>query len=168
MNIYSNPLEVNQKLLHELFDYCDGELHWKVSPKPLVNIGDIAGHIEARGYKVIKIFGKKYKSHRLVFMYHHGYFPKRVDHIDGNRFNNHVENLREVTASQNSQNSKFRKNNTSGYKNVFFEKRNQKWRVVLRVNGVNKSFGYYKDIELADLVATEARDKFCGQYARHF
>jgi hypothetical protein len=163
---------ITQERLKELFDYQDGNLVWKVKKAQAVKIGTIAGwanrDVHGQQYMNIEIDGTAYKLHRLVFMYHHGYFPSRVDHIDGNRFNNHVENLREVTASQNAQNSKFRKNNTSGYKNVFFDKRNKKWRVLLRVNGVNKSFGYYDDLELADLVATEARDKFCGQYARHF
>lgn len=163
---------ITQERLKELFDYQDGQLIWKVKKAQCVKIGTAAGwektDVHKQVYLCIELDAKMYFAHRLVFMYHHGYFPKRVDHIDGNRLNNRIENLREVTASQNAQNSKFRKNNTSGYKNVFFEKRNQKWRVLLQVDGVSKSFGYYKDVELAGLVAAEARDKFCGQYARHF
>jgi hypothetical protein len=162
---------VTQERLKELFDYQDGNLVWKVKKAQCVKIGSVAGwanrDVHGQQYMNVELDGKAYKLHRLVFMYHHGYFPKRVDHINGDRFNNRVENLREVTASQNAQNGKFRISNTSGYKNVSFEKRNEKWRVMLRVNGVNKSFGYYKDIELAGLVAAEARDKFCGQFARH-
>ena len=163
---------VTQERLKELFDYQDGQLIWTVKKAQSIKIGTAAGwanrDVHGQQYMNIELDGKSYKSHRLVFMYHHGYFPKRVDHIDGNRFNNRIENLREVTASQNAQNSKFRKNNKSGFKNVHFEKRNQKWRVLLQVDGVAKSFGYYDDVELAGLVAAEARDKFCGQYARHF
>ena len=163
---------ITQERLKELFDYQDGQLIWKVKKAQCVKIGTAAGwanrDVHGQQYINVEIDNKSYKVHRLVFMYHHGYFPSRIDHIDGNRFNNKIENLREVTASQNAQNSKFRKNNTSGYKNVFFEKRNQKWRVLLQVDGVSRSFGYYKDVELAGLVAAEARDKFCGQYARHF
>ena len=162
---------ITQERLKELFDYQDGQLIWKVKKAQCVKIGSVAGwanrDVHGQQYMNVELDGKSYKLHRLVFMYHHGYFPKRVDHIDGDRFNNRVENLREVTASQNAQNGKFRISNTSGYKNVSFEKRNEKWRVMLRVDGVNKSFGYYDDLELAGLVAAEARDKFCGQYARH-
>ena len=104
---------------------------------------------------------------RLNFLYHHGYLPRCVDHKDGNTLNNQIENLREATHSQNSLNSKFRISNTSGYKNVHYVKRNQKWRVMMKIRGVNKSCGCYDDLELAGLVAAEARDKFCGQYARH-
>ena len=162
---------VTQERLKELFDYQDGHLIWKVKKAQCVKIGTAAGwanrDVHGQQYMNVELDGKSYKLHRLVFMYHHGYFPKRIDHIDGDRFNNRVENLREVTASQNAQNSKFRKSNKSGFKNVHFEKRNQKWRVLLQVDGVTKSFGYYDDVELAGLVAAEARDKFCGQYARH-
>ena len=163
---------ITQERLKELFDYQDGNLVWKVKKASCVNIGTIAGwanrDVHGQQYMNIQLDKKAYKLHRLVFMYHYGYFPLKVDHIDGNRFNNKIENLREVNASQNAQNSKFRKSNKSGYKNVSFEKRNNKWRVTLQVDGVAKSFGYYEDIELAGLVAAEARNKFCGQYARHF
>lgn len=163
---------ITQERLKELFDYQDGQLIWKVKKAQCVKIGTAAGwanrDVHGQQYINVEIDNKSYKVHRLVFMYHHGYFPSRIDHIDGNRFNNKIENLREVTASQNAQNSKFRKSNTSGHKNVSFDKRNKRWRVMVRVNGVNKSFGYYDDLELAGLVAAEARDKFHGQFARHF
>lgn len=161
---------ITQERLKELFDYQDGQLIWKVKKAQCVKIGSIAGSISTSNglkYVCVEIDSISYKLHRLIFMYHHGYLPKCVDHKDGNTLNNNVENLREATLSQNSQNSKFRINNTSGHKNVFFEKRNKKWRVLIRINGVNKSFGYYDDLELASLVAAEARDKFCGQFARH-
>jgi hypothetical protein len=166
MNIYSNPLEVNQKLLHELFDYCDGELHWKVSPKPLVNIGDIAGHIEARGYKVIKIFGKKYKSHRLVFMYNHGYIPKFIDHIDNNRVNNRIENLRVATREQNNQNAKMRKDNTSGVKGVCWVKKTNRWLAQIQVNGISwrKTFSSLED---ATKAVQEYRESKHKEFANH-
>ena len=163
---------ITQERLKELFDYQDGQLIWKVKKAQCVKIGTAAGwanrDVHGQQYINVEIDNKSYKVHRLVFMYHHGYFPSTIDHIDGNRFNNKIENLREVTASPNAQNSKFRKSNTSGHKNVSFDKRNKRWRVMVRVDGVNKSFGYYDDLELAGLVAAEARDKFHGQFARHF
>jgi hypothetical protein len=161
---------ITQERLKELFDYQNGQLIWKVKKARCVKIGTAAGSIStANGlkYVCVEIDGSSHKLHRLNFLYHYGYLPKCVDHKDGNTLNNKIENLREATLSQNSQNGKFRTSNTSGYKNVSFEKRHNKWRVLLRVNGINKSFGYYDDLELAGLVAAEARDKFCGQFARH-
>ena len=163
---------VTQALLKELFDYKDGKLVWKVQKAKRIKIGSVAGwanrDLHGQQYMNVELDGKSYKVHRLVFLYHNGYMPKRVDHIDGDRFNNKIENLRDVTASQNALNSKFRRSNTSGSKNVFLEQRSNKWRVQLRINGKSHSFGAYDDLELADLVATEARDKYHGAYARHF
>ena len=139
MNIYSNLNKLNQELIRELFDYRDGELYWKVSPKIGVNIGDEAGHVEVRGYKVIKILGRKYKAHRLVFLYHHGYIPKPpefIDHIDNDRLNNKIENLRVATRAQNNQNAKIRKDNTSGVKGITWCKKNKKWITQVQTNSV--------------------------------
>ena len=110
----------------------------------------------------------------MIFLHQHGYLPKCLDHIDGNRENNKIENLREVTQQQNCLNSKHRTTSKSPYKNVYLQpptknpewKRN--WVVSLTINGTKKYIGSFEDIELADLVAHEARDKFHGQYARHF
>jgi len=160
----------NQEYLKQLFDYQNGQLVWKVQKAKRTKIGSIAGAVNTdchgQHYKIVEIDSKSYKIHRLVFMYHYGYLPSQVDHIDGNRLNNCIENLRETTASQNALNGKFRKSNTTGYKNVFKDK--SKWRVQLCIDGKNLSFGSFDDLELAGLVATEARNKYCGQFARHF
>ena len=58
-------------------------------------------------------------------------------------------------------------NNTSGVKNVCFHKGNNKWVVQLRINKKKKHFGCYEDLELAELVAIEARNKFYGKWANH-
>ena len=76
---------ITQERLKELFDYQDGQLTWKVK-KARANKGDIAGcNAEASGimYRQTKIDGKQYRVHCLVFLLHHGYLPKQVDHIDG-------------------------------------------------------------------------------------
>ena len=130
IDIYS----FNQVLIQYFFDYKNGSLHWKVSPKIGVNIGDKAGFIETRGYRVIKFMGKKYKEHKLIFLYHHGYMPKILDHINNDRADNRIENLREVTRSQNNQNANMRKDNTSGVKGVSYEKRTKKWIAQLQYN----------------------------------
>ena len=166
MNIYSNLNTLNQELLHELFDYNDGQLHWKVSPKIGVNVGDIAGHIEFRGYKVIKIMGKKYKAHRLVFLYHNGYIPKVLDHIDNDRTNNRIENLRIATRGQNNQNAKIRKDNTSGVKGVFWNNRTQKWTAALQHNK-QKWKKTFDTLEEAKIEIESVRMKLHKEFANH-
>jgi hypothetical protein len=89
-----------------------------------------------------------------------------LDHIDGIRHNNKIENLRECSFSENGFNKKLTNKNTSGYKNVVWSKQRKKWRVQMRAYGKNLSFGFYDDIELASLVAEEAREKYHKEFAR--
>jgi hypothetical protein len=64
-------------------------------------------------------------------------------------------------------NRKLFKNNTSGCKGVYWNKRNRKWQVSVGVSKKQKHIGYFDDLELAELVALEARDKYHGNFAKH-
>jgi hypothetical protein len=120
------------------------------------------------GYLRSEINGKNYYLHRLAWLYEYGEFPdSHLDHVNGDKADNRIENLRKASRSENLCNVRKTKRNTSGYKNVTFHKESNKWRVKVSVNGKNKSFGLYEDIELADLVAIEVRNKFHGQFANH-
>jgi hypothetical protein len=162
-------MELSQEYLHKLFEYKDGVLYWKEKPSKFANIkvGSPAGRTDSHGYFQTTINKRGYLNHRLIFFMHHGYLPKVLDHIDGNRKNNLIDNLREATVFQNNQNRAKLPNNKSGYKNVYFHKDSNKWAVTLRIDGKETHIGLFDDLELADLVATEARDKFHKQYARH-
>jgi hypothetical protein len=158
---------LTKEILNFLFDYKDGELYWKFSLSSKSPKGTIAGYVKNDQYRRIGLNKNLYLAHRLIFMMHYGYLPDVVDHIDGNRLNNRIENLRPATQSQNSHNQKLSIKNTSGYKNVTWNARKRKWLVHLRVINKDIHIGYYKDIELADLVAQEARDKYHKEFARH-
>lgn len=158
--------DVNQSYLQEIFEYRDGNLYWAVKFADKIQIGSLVGHIN-KGRRYTKINKKDYQISRLVFCYHHGYFPKLVDHIDGNPLNNKIENLRACTITENNYNSKKPKSNTSGSKNVRWDKARHKWRVEIGVNGKKKTIGRFKDFEFAELVAIEARDKFHKEFANH-
>ena len=149
---------LTQKCLHKLFEYKDGEL---------IRGGKIAGSVNKKGYRCIGVGCKIYKAHRLVFMYHYGYLPEQVDHIDGNKLNNNVTNLRAADNSVNMMNRGLMRNNTSGYKGVFWDKESCKWRVAIRVGTKLRSFGRYIDKELADLIAMMAREKYHKEFANH-
>ncbi len=126
------------------------------------------GTIEPDGRIRVCIFGKHYRMHQLIFLYHYGYIPNYIDHIDGNCKNNAIENLRQCTNQTNQYNAKISVKNTSGHKNVCWSKRRNKWMVQLRIRKQKTIFGFYDDLELAALVAMEAREKFHKTYARHF
>ena len=150
----------------ELFEYKDGELYWKISTGRS-KVGKKAGCLDGDGYITIGFNNRDYKAHQLIFLIEKGYIPKEIDHINGIKNDNRIENLRNVTTSQNQQNSKISKNNTSGCKNVTWDIWANKWRVQINICGKNKYIGIFKDLELADLVAQEARDKYHNSFARH-
>lgn len=158
--------DLTQKYVKFLFTYSDGNLFWNVSKTNSVKIGDKAGHLDNKGYWRVRVDGKLYLVHRLIFLYHHGYLPGVVDHIDNNPCNNKIDNLRECTVSQNMMNSRIRKDNKSGVKGVSLDKRSNRWCVRIWVQGKYKAFGCYNDIELAELVAQEVRDKYHADYSR--
>jgi hypothetical protein len=158
--------DIDSTLLHKYFEYSNGELYNKKS-RHRVKIGQKLGYKSNEGYVILGFNNKYYLAHRLIFIMHYGYIPQQIDHIDGNRANNLIENLREATNSQNCHNSKKKITNTSGYKNVTWRKDRSKWLVNIVINNKNVYFGSYDDIELADLVAQEARDKYHKEFAKH-
>ena len=161
--------KLSKDLLHELFEYKDGKLYWKKRPSPKsvkVVPGNKAGTLCNNFYWQVSINKEFYYSHRIIFAMFHGYFPDSVDHIDGNRSNNKIENLRQATQTQNNYNSFIRSDNTSGYKNVYWDKRSNKWLVIVKVERKNKHIGYFKDINMANNAAILARKQYYGEFAR--
>ena len=159
-------MTITYDIAKQYFQYKDGNLYWKLSNSRRAPIGAKAGSM-TNGYLTIRFNKTLIKNHRIVFLLHHGYMPDHIDHINGCATDNRIENLRECTQSQNNINIRRPRHNRSGYKNVCWAKSMNKWQVKLRVNGKTKSIGHYKDLELADLVATMAREKFHGEFARH-
>lgn len=151
---------ITQELVKSLFDYKDGLLYWKKRN------GNIFGATENRGYRIGRINGKNYRLHRIVFLYHYGWLPKEIDHIDNDKSNSRIENLRAATRNENMRNLKGVKS-SSGCKNVSWSKARKKWIVRIVVNGKLKNLGGFEDLELADLVAHEARIKHYGSFANH-
>jgi hypothetical protein len=155
---------ITQERLKELFTYSPNGMFIRNRTGKEVVCSDTKVH----KYLRISIDKKTYMLHRMIFLYHHGYLPKITDHIDGNRYNNKIENLREVTQNQNCLNRSHMKHSKSPYKNVYWNTAAKKWAVVMSVDGIRKYFGLFEDIDLADLVAQEARSKYHGAYARNF
>lgn len=151
--------------LKAYLEYCDGDLAWKVG-RGGVKAGATAGRIDSHGYIQVQFKGRKYLAHRLIFLMHHGYLPDYVDHINGEKANNRIENLRECTLSQNRANSKTPQNNSSGFKGVVWHKDAGKWQAQVRTSGHYKYLGLYDDIEEAALVAQKGRERYHGEFAR--
>ena len=129
-------------------------------------IGKKAGHINKRGYHQITVNKKIYSLHRVIFFMFYGYFPDCVDHIDNDKNNNKIDNLRAATLTQNQYNKPISPKNTSGHKNVYLNKTTNKWFVRMRINGKDKSFGSYFNKEIAHFVASTMRYKYHKEFAR--
>ena len=155
--------EIDPVKLHSLFEYKDGDLIWKTKKFE----GKIAGSLKPTGYKVIEISGKNIMAHRLVWVMHNGNFKGYIDHIDGNRSNNRIENLRVVNRVQNQWNRKISHNNKLGIKGIRLRKDNNKFEARISINGSRLVLGSFDDLELAELVVMEARNKYHKEFANH-
>ncbi len=159
---------ITQQSIADCFEYRDGYLYWRGVSHPNKQhlLDKPAGSIHKTGYRHITWQGKVQKAHRLIFMLHHGYLPQEVDHINGDRADNRIENLRAANRSENQCNRNALASNTSGYPGVSWHKASKAWVVRVMKNGKTVFQQYFKDLELAGLVATEARSLYHGVYAK--
>jgi hypothetical protein len=156
---------LTKERLHELFEYRDGMLFWKQTLSNVAQKGKRAGCLSTNTYGSVMIDKKAYCIHKIVFMMHHGFMPDQVDHKDGNRQNHKIENLRPANNSLNSMNKEAQSNNKSGVKNVCWNETHKKWLVQVNAFGKRVVSKMVEDLELAELVAEEARRKYHGNFA---
>jgi len=161
---------ITQQLIANTFEYRDGLLYWKgvTHPKKGYLRNKPAGSIHKTGYRHVTWMNKVHKVHRLIFLLEHGYLPKEIDHINGDRQDNRLENLREATRSENQFNKAMCSNNTSGFRGVNWHKHSKSWVVRVCTKGKTKILGYFKGVDLAGLVADEARNLYHGKFAKQF
>lgn len=159
---------ITKTQVSECFEHRDGKLYWKkvAHPNKQYLVGQEAGSIHKTGYRHVTWLGKVHKVHRLIFLLHYGYLPPEVDHINCDRQDNRLENLRPATRSENQCNRGALANNTSGYPGVTWHKKSKAWCVRVMKNGKTVVQQYFKDIELAGLFAVEARSLYHGAYAK--
>lgn len=129
--------------------------------------GKVAGSLSARGYQQITILGRTVGVHQIVWLLSTGMWPQNsIDHLDGNIQNNNIENLREVTVSENGKNRKRASHNTSGFTGVHFHKPTQKWVARICDNGKRKTLGHFDTAEEAHFAYASHGCKF-GFTDRH-
>lgn len=120
----------------ELLQYTPetGSFHWRVNRQPAIKAGDRAGSINSHGYVQICIKGRAHLGHRLAWFMTHGSWPsKMIDHINGDRSDNRIVNLREATSSQNQANRGARKDSRVGIRGVRFQKNTGKWAAQIQI-----------------------------------
>lgn len=136
------------------FFYKDGSLFRK-NPSHRCKEGTPAIYHSTR-YLCVKIKGKAYKAHRVIFMMHYGWCPLMLDHINGNRYDNRIENLRMVDYNANNMNSRSRKGTSSKYKGVSKDIYHSKqyWKAQIQFNKKKYRLGHFAD----EVVAAKAYD----------
>ena len=123
--------------------------------------------LNASGYRHGRINQKSYSLHRLIWCAYYGDWPEyEIDHIDGDKKNNSIHNLRIATPSQNRMNRGKQKNNTSGHKGVYLNKRTGKWYAEIRFSGNKKYLGQSDTQYGASCLYMSAIEKYHGQYGR--
>lgn len=116
----------------EIYPDCPQGLRWKKKITRIVRVGKPAGYLGANGYYSTSLFGHRIYNHRVIFLMVNGYLPDFIDHIDGNRANNTVSNLRAATKQQNAWNKGIRSDNKSGHAGVYWDAWAKKWRSEVR------------------------------------
>ncbi len=160
-----NPTGHNEHLLTQqelrdrfFYDEKTGNMVWKKCDHQTRLIGKVAGCKSTGGYLQIRIRGESYSAHRLVWMYVYGRWPKHnLDHINGIRTDNRIDNLREATYSENSQNRNVNKNNTSGYPGVYWFPPTRKWAAAIRINKKKIHLGYFDTKESSIAARMQAK-----------
>lgn len=150
-------------LLNSILHYSSstGHLHWMISLNGRVRAGQRAGRTNTCGHTQIGIWGRKYMAHRLIWLMVYGEWPiNEIDHINGIPGDNRLENLREVTRSENMMNQRIRETNKSGCLGVYWDNRRRAWVAQITVNQEQQYLGQYPDWFDAVCARKAAENKF--------
>jgi hypothetical protein len=146
--------DITAQTLRGLLDYDPdtGIFRWLVS-RSGIQMGAVAGtgSVSDCGYIRIKVNGTKFRAHRLAWLYTHGTWPDhQIDHINGNRADNRIANLRDVSQSTNMQNqTRPQKSNTSGFLGVSWHIGKKRWDARISVNERSQHLGSFDTAEEA-------------------
>ncbi len=157
--------DLSVEFIRAILDYdpIKGVLRWKKRPDISTRAdrknGHVAGFKNKDGHLVIQIQKRRYPAHRLIWVLVYGHWPNNdIDHIDGNRSNNKLANLRAATRRENLRNMGKKPFNKSGYKWVSWHKPTNKWVAQVRNNKTNVYLGVFNSPQ-------KAHKRACG-YAR--
>ncbi|MFV8848600.1 HNH endonuclease [Serratia fonticola] len=131
----------------EFFEYRDGKLYWKVNRKGKTKAGDEIKRVTTQGYIAVILNAKQYLAHRIIYEMHNHPIPNgfEIDHIDGNKKNNQLNNLRLVSRKINSRNHRMHSTNTSTFTGVGYHQKRRSWRARI----CDRHIGWYSTFEEA-------------------
>lgn len=156
------------KAFEEYFRYEDGKLIW-IKRRPRVTVGNEVGTVNPKhGYRTTRFLGINMSVHRIIWIMHHKRdIVGEIDHINQNRSDNRIENLREVTNKENMKNQTKYTNNKSGVTGV--ERKKNRWVASIRVDGKLLFLGSFieKDDAIEVRKAAELEHRFHGNHGRN-
>lgn len=136
-----NPEEMRKRLR---YDPETGILHWKSGYR----LGQQAfTYVNKLGYPASNFNGRVVLAHRAAWAVYYGEWPEVIDHINGDKQDNRIANLRNVTQSENARNRSMDKRNKSGHMGVYFDKARGKFAAYISANGKRVSLGRFANIE---------------------
>ncbi len=134
------------------YDPETGLITWRVKRSQNVRIGDLCGYARSNGYLHVGFAYGLHYAHRIAWMHFHGEeAPEYVDHIDGNRANNRIANLRAATRALNAQNVRraYSNNKSSGLLGVYWRKIERRWQAKIQLNKKSYDLGFFDTKEAA-------------------
>jgi hypothetical protein len=143
-------MKLTHKRLLELlsYDHDTGEFRWNVT-KGSAHKGSVCNAIRGNGYLTVTLDKESIYLHRLAWFYIHKEWPHEIDHINHNKKDNRISNLRNVTSRGNKRNLRLRPDNTSGCTGVSLDKRSNKWAACIVIDGKKCGLGYFATIDEA-------------------
>lgn len=161
--------ETVEGLIDRLLEYREGHLYWKKNTRRgHKSSGGQAGYKTKQGYRMICLNYKDYCEHNLVWFIHKREWPetysREVDHINRDKSDNRIENLRLATRSQNNANMKIRIDNSTGVRGVYLDRARNKFCVQITQNGRTQSLGRFNSLEDAAEIAELAQKKAWGNF----
>ncbi len=164
----------------DVFSYADGILYWRCRPREHFRTergwrvflsqrsGRIAGNNDGHGYIQVRMCKKLLQTHNIVWEMHNGTIPDGmlVDHANGIRTDNRIENLQLATRAENNRNSLLPIDNASGYKGVSLDKKSGRWKAQITVDYRNVFLGRFDSKISAALAYDNAAIELHGSFAK--
>ena len=151
---FMTKTELTQQKLKAVTSYDPetGDLTWIVATSNAVKVGDLVGSLDSLGYRDARVCGVRSRAHRLVWLYVYGEWPSgRIDHINTDKSDNRIVNLRIASARQNAQNVlKPKSISTTGLLGVCFDSRDGRYYSLIREHGGKRKYlGRFKTAQQA-------------------